>query len=103
MRQRHDVIFFNYLRNCQNFENFQLDAVEYQTELVANTVQQIRSMLATKRSAGVAPGVHLGEHATGTLPPRIRLPEETSPEVQNRGISGLTKNYLCPPKRPIII
>ena len=49
------------------------------------------AILVAKRSAGVAPEVNLrmslctGEEACK------RNPEETSPELQNRGISGLTK------------
>ena len=56
------------------------------------------AMLATKRLAGVTPEVNLGEHVTHTTPPSVtRLPtlafnlDETSPEVQNRGISDPTK------------
>ena len=56
------------------------------------------AMLATKRSAGVASEVNLRNplhankeaHKWGTS-------GQTSPEAQNRGISGPTKRTLCPP------
>ena len=66
-------------------------------------VEEIGSaaMLAAKRSAGVAPEVNLRERVmllVRLCQVRIRQnplwlwnPEETSPEVQNRGISGPTK------------
>ena len=66
-------------------------------------VEEIGSaaMLAAKRSAGVAPEVNLRERVTLLVRLRqVRIrqnplwlwnPEETSPEVQNRGISGPTK------------
>ena len=53
-------------------------------------------MLTTKRSAGVTPEVNLREHMTLhqvwiRLPLWLWNPEEMSPEVQNRGITGPTK------------
>ena len=61
----------------------------------------LAAMLAAKRSAGVAPEVNLRERTmllVRLCQVRIRQnplwlwnPEETSPEVQNRGIIGPTK------------
>ena len=58
-------------------------------------------MLATKRLAGDAPEVNLGQCVTRTPRPSMNKaahsvagygnPEETSPEVQNKGISVPTK------------
>ena len=48
-------------------------------------------MLAAKRSAGVAPEVNLRMSLCIGGEASKRNPEETSPELQNRGISGLTK------------
>ena len=48
-------------------------------------------MLAAKRSADVAPEVNLRMSlCTGEEACKLN-PEDTSPELQNRGISGLTK------------
>ena len=48
------------------------------------------AMLATKRSAGVAPEMNLREYVT-CMPLSSVNKEETSPEVQNKDISGPTK------------
>ena len=61
------------------------------------------AILANKRSAGITPEVNVREHVTHThiyiclcqvqirLPTLALKPEETSPEVQSRGIIGPTK------------
>ena len=56
---------------------------------------------ATKRSAHVAPEVHLRECTLYSAKKRIRQnplwlwnPEETSPEIQNRGTSGPQKGHV---------
>ena len=69
-------------------------------------------MLAIERSTGVAPEVNLREHVTSMSPPSANKaeqnsgfenPEEKSPEVQNRGISGHTKKDSCAPKEKICV
>ena len=68
----------------------------------------LAAMPAAKRSAVVAQETNLREHVTHIYlyQAQVRLPtfkllnpEETSPEVQNRGFSGPTKKDLCPPKK----
>ena len=63
------------------------------------------AMLAAKTSAGVTPEEDLREHVKHTPLPNVNksaqsgfLAEETSPEVQNGGISSPIKRDLCPPK-----
>ena len=51
----------------------------------------LATMLAAKRSAGVAPEVNLGECVTDMPPPSAN---KMSTEVQNRGISGPTKRFM---------
>ena len=67
-------------------------------------VEEINSaaMLAAKRLAGVTPEVNLRECITHTPLPSMNKadysgfqnPDETSPEVQNRSINGLTKGLM---------
>ena len=52
-------------------------------------------MLTAKRSAGIAPGVNLGECITHT--PLQNVNKEISPEVHDRGFSGPAKKDLCHP------
>ena len=59
------------------------------------------AMLTSIQSAGVAPKVNLKithVRKCGRDPPWLWNPGQTSPEVQNRGISGPAKRALCPPK-----
>ena len=60
--------------------------------------KSLAAMLATKRSAGVTPEVNLGKCVTHRSPPSVNnaahsgfKTQETSPEIQDRGINGPTK------------
>ena len=64
-------------------------------------------MPAVKMLAGVAPEVDLREctlhfspqNEFRTNPSWLWNPEETSPDVQNRGTSGSKIGHMCPPKK----
>ena len=65
-------------------------------------IKKDSAMLTSIQSAGVTPEVNLRitkvRKHTKRDPPWLWNPVQTSPEVQNRGISGPHKKELCPPK-----
>ena len=73
------------------------------TPLLKHVGKSLNVMLAVKRSVVVAPEVDLGECTSHSPPQKMWIrqnpfwlwnPEETSPEIRNRGTSGPTKGHV---------